>query len=165
MKDKISKTQDRFWSKSNVEFDNIVMRVTENDKNIVADLQERLTKQKHMYEKKVVLFEAVQKNVAVLERMTIHSKKEMKLFRRQNVKLKETYDKNHAELEKLKVKHEEAMKELVFLREKDKAFNESDALREHLATRIAALETENERLSGQVDENEFQLRVLRKENE
>ena len=102
--------------------------------------------------------------MAVVHRMTDHSKKEMKLFRRQNVKLKETYDKNFAELTKLKQAHETAMKELEFLREKDKAFNEADVLREHLANRIAALENENQRMSDQVDENEFQLRVLRKEN-
>ena len=59
--------------------------------------------------------------------MTEHSKKEMKLFRRQNVKLKDTYEKNYAELAVLKEKWEAAKKELEFLREKDKAFNEADA--------------------------------------
>jgi len=43
-------------------------------------------------------------------------------MKRQNVKLKSTYDTNYLELSSLKAKFERANKELLFLREKNDAF-------------------------------------------
>ena len=57
------------------------------------------------------------------------------------------------------------MKELVFLREKNKAFDEADAERAHLVQKIDGLEREIERQKGMLEENDFQLRVLKKECE
>ena len=57
------------------------------------------------------------------------------------------------------------MDELKFLREKDKVFNEADVQQQHLKDRIASLEIENERLNSANEENEFQLRVFKKEND
>lgn len=38
MKDKISKTQDKFWGNSPVDFDNNIIRMGETDKELVIDL-------------------------------------------------------------------------------------------------------------------------------
>ena len=75
------------------------------------------------------------------------------------------YEKNLAELTELKASHEKAVDELQFLRDKNEAFAEADADRADLLQRMDGLEREIERQKVQLEENDFQLRVLKKENE
>ena len=75
------------------------------------------------------------------------------------------YEKNLGELTELKAAHEKAVDELQFLRDKNEAFAEADADRADLLQRMDGLEREIERQKVQLEENDFQLRVLKKENE
>ena len=114
---------------------------------------------------KTKVYEAIQKNFAILKGMSDHQGREHKLLARQNKKMKAQYEKNAVELKELKETHRIAMEELVFLREKDAAFASADMDKQMLVDKIEALEREVERQAGQLEDNDFNIRVLKKENE
>ena len=111
-----------------------------------------------------MLFEAIQKNFVILQTMCEHQKRSNDLLARQNVKLKSRYDVNLKELTDLRGVYKKAVSELQFLRDKNAAFAEADADRQELLRKMDDLEREVERQKAELEESEFQLRVLRQEN-
>ena len=112
-----------------------------------------------------MLFEAIQKNFTILQTMCEHQKKDYDLVSRQNAKLKVRYDTNLAELVDLRAVYKKATAELQFLRDKNAAFAEADADRADLLRKMDGMERELERQQVELEDNDFQLRVRKKENE
>ena len=121
------------------------MQMTDRDQDMVKELQKRIFDQSQALSAKHKLFEAIQKNFAILKGMSDHQKKEHNLLSRQNVKMKAQYEKNAKELKELKEAHVIVMEELTYLREKDVAFNNADLDRQQMLEKVAALEREVER--------------------
>ena len=155
------RTQEDFWSTSVVNFNNQIIKMSDNDKNLVRELQQRLIRQREALQSKNVLFEAIQKNFVILQTMCEHQKRSNDLLARQNVKLKSSYDVNLKELTDLRGVYKKAVSELQFLRDKNAAFAEADADRQELLHKMEDLEREVEKQKAELEESEFQLRVLR----
>ena len=64
----------------------------------VEEMQKRMRNMRRSLQEKNELFEAMQKNFALLEGMTQHQAKELKLLKKQNVKLKASYQSQNTEL-------------------------------------------------------------------
>ena len=77
-----SKTTDNFRSNSQVEFNNTLVKMAENDQNLVKELQNRLNTQRQKLQNKNKLFEAINKNVKILSEMSEHQKKQCDLMTR-----------------------------------------------------------------------------------
>lgn len=114
------------WSKSVVDFNNSVVRMSHNDKVNAENYHKRFDTLRETLDDKEVLFEAVTKNLTIISAMAEHQKKELKLLRRQKVKLKEQYDVKSKELKDKSSRLAKVMKELEFLQEKDAVFNNAD---------------------------------------
>ena len=65
-----------------VDFNNQVMKMSDNDKKVVQELQQRMVKQRQALQSKNVLFEAIQKNFTILQTMCEHQKKDYDLVSR-----------------------------------------------------------------------------------
>lgn len=129
-----------FWSSSQVDFDHKVVQLADAERSVLTEIQNRVHQTQEALESKSKNFNAIQKNLLVLEQITNHNEKELKLLRRQNVKLQSRYKENYEELTQSKQELEMLHEEVNFLREKIKVYEESDKERKELLKQKAALE-------------------------
>lgn len=92
--------------------------------------------------------------------MAEHQKKELKLLRRQKVKLKASYDQKSRELKEKSDSLTVALKELAFLQQKDAAFEDADKAQDELKGKIEDLEAINEGLKIDMEDYEFKNKKL-----
>lgn len=119
------------------------MSAADNEK--AEKMQTSLQKMYHSLEGKSQLVDIMGKNFTLVEAMVDHQTKELKLLKKQNVKLKATYNTQNAELKALKRTHEQIVEEVNFLREKNSMFEEADKHVQFLNERIHNLQMEIER--------------------
>ncbi len=157
-------TNKQFWDASAVDFTNQIMKMSDHDQAQVEDMQHRLLKTRQSLQEKSVLFEAMEKNFALAQAMIEHSSKELKLLKRQNVKLKGTYQVQNKELKALRQAHEQVVEEVDFLRKKNEVFEEADKHVQFLNDKIHNLQMEIERQGEELQECDFQIRNCKAEN-
>lgn len=157
-------TNKQFWDASAVDFTNQIMKMSDHDQAQVEDMQHRLLKTRQSLQEKSVLFEAMEKNFALAQAMIEHSSKELKLLKRQNVKLKGTYQVQNKELKALRQAHEQVVEEVEFLRKKNEVFEEADKHVQFLNDKIHNLQMEIERQAEELRQCDFQIRNCKAEN-
>ena len=109
-------------------------------------------------------FDAMQQNFTLLEAMTEHQSKELKLLKKQNVKLKATYQKQNQELKKLQKDYSTINEEVIYLRGKDAVFKEADKQTQFYDEKILNLQAEIERQTAEIKELDFKYMNVFAEN-
>lgn len=71
-RDKMNKTENSFWSNSQVDESNTIIKTGQRELLVIEDLQERLAHNKLLLQKKNLVFDAVQKNLCILKNKTDH---------------------------------------------------------------------------------------------
>lgn len=109
------------------------------------------------------MYEALQKNLKIITAMAEHQKKELKILRRQNVLVQERFAENNRIFKKVEGDLKSARIELDYYRQKDAEFADADKAADEFKGQIQDLEKDIERLQADVENADFQNRVLKKE--
>ena len=86
-------------------------------------------------------------------------------MKRQNIRIKNAYDEKAAAMPIIQKKYEKAQKELTYLQDQRRLFEQADADRSVLTQKIGSLEGEIDRLKEESEEFEFKLKSTEKELE
>jgi len=69
------------WDTATVDFTSKIMKMSDNDRSIVEDICNRLSKSRYALQKKTLLLDGMEKNFTILQGMVEHMSKEIKLMK------------------------------------------------------------------------------------